>query len=102
VALVTIKQARDLPNMESLGNFFNQDNVSDPFARILLEDGTEVAKTNVKEDTLSPIWNESFYVLIPPHNDFITLQILHESTIGNQFIGQYKSKIPMDEEKIEG
>ena len=100
VARVTVKQARDLPNMEALGSLFNQNNVSDPFVGVCLDDGEIVATTKVIDDSLSPIWNETFFVIVPPSNENLTFQVFHESAIGTQFIGQINE--PIQNEKIDG
>ena len=101
VARITIKQARDLPNMESLGTLLNKNNLSDAFVKIFLDNGKEVAKTRIIDDCLSPIWNESFFILVPKQNESLHLHVFHNSTIGDQFIGQSQGKIPVGE-KLDG
>lgn len=100
VARIKIKQARDLPNMESLSNFLNTSNVTDGFVKIFLN-GNVVQQTRVMDDSLNPVWNETFYVPIPKFEDVLSFQIYHESQIGHQFIGQFSTKVSA-EDKVDG
>ena len=74
--------------------------MSDPFVGVCLDDGEIVATTKVIDDSLSPIWNETFFVIVPPSNENLTFQVFHESAIGTQFIGQINE--PIQNEKIDG
>ena len=49
-----IIEAKDLAKMDTIG-------LSDPYVKIKIFGSTQTAKTSVKKNTLTPVWNEEFH-----------------------------------------
>ncbi|KAH3901441.1 tricalbin SCDLUD_002935 [Saccharomycodes ludwigii] len=81
-----INKAKRLPNLEKVG-------MIDPYARILVN---EIPKdrTDVKEHTQNPIWNQSLYVSVTSPNQKITLECMDVETVGlDRSLGSLDMKI---------
>ncbi|KAF9977162.1 hypothetical protein BGZ73_006833 [Actinomortierella ambigua] len=74
VVQFTVYNAKDLKNTELVGN-------SDPYMKIRLGNRPELAQTSVKQDTLNPVWNETFTILVNNLNEVIVMEILDKDTM---------------------
>ncbi|KAF9160081.1 hypothetical protein DFQ26_005899 [Actinomortierella ambigua] len=74
VVQFTVYNAKDLKNTELVGN-------SDPYMKIRLGNRPELAQTSVKQDTLNPIWNETFTILVNNLNEIVVMEILDKDTM---------------------
>ncbi|KAG0225086.1 hypothetical protein BGW42_004685 [Actinomortierella wolfii] len=74
VVQFTIYNAKDLKNTELVGN-------SDPYVKIRLGNRPELAQTAVKEDTLNPVFNETFTILVNNLNEVIVMELLDKDTM---------------------
>ncbi|KAG0247754.1 hypothetical protein BG011_000965, partial [Mortierella polycephala] len=70
----TVYNAKDLKNTELVGN-------SDPYVSIRLGNRPALATTEVQQDTLNPIWNETNIILINNLNEVICMEIFDKDTI---------------------
>lgn len=94
-----IKQARDLVNVEAFGNLLSKNNLSDPFVKVYLDDQSHiVAQTKTIENNLSPIWNEVFYIPIPPRTENLSLFVHHKSNLGESFLGKCQETLHFTDE----
>ncbi len=78
--------------------------MSDPFVKVYLDDqrSAPVAQTKVIENNLSPIWNESFYIPIPPRTEKLSLYVYHKSGLGENFLGKCADDIHFNlDEKLD-
>jgi Ca2+-dependent lipid-binding protein len=77
----------------------SKNNVSDPFVKIYLDDHSNVvAQTKVIQNNLSPIWNEVFYIPIPPRTEKLSIFVFHESNLGEHFLGKSEETIYFTDE----
>ncbi|KAF9199830.1 hypothetical protein BGZ49_010006 [Haplosporangium sp. Z 27] len=70
----TIYNAKDLKNVEKVGT-------SDPYCKIRLGNRPELASTAVKMNTLNPIWNETYTILVNNLNEVISIDILDKDNV---------------------
>lgn len=71
---VFISKAEGLRNLEKFGKI-------DPYARVLVN-GIPRGRTDVRESTLNPVWNQGIYVAVTSPNQRITLECLDVETVG--------------------
>ncbi|KAJ3260268.1 hypothetical protein HK103_000903 [Boothiomyces macroporosus] len=75
LARITVLGAKDLENTEILGsNFSIIVGKSDPYARVYLQ-GRNVGITAHRENTLAPVWNETFYTMAYSLKEQITMEV---------------------------
>ncbi|KAL4771021.1 hypothetical protein BDW60DRAFT_71742 [Aspergillus nidulans var. acristatus] len=68
VVAVTLHGARQLKNPDKFAG------TPDPYAVVSLNNRTEVGRTKTIQDTDSPRWNETIYVIITSFSDTLTIQ----------------------------
>ncbi|KAJ3325865.1 hypothetical protein HDV06_002250 [Boothiomyces sp. JEL0866] len=68
LARITVLGAKDLENTEILGR------KSDPYARVYLQ-GRNVGITAHRENTLAPVWNETFYTMAYSLKEQLTMEV---------------------------
>ncbi|ORX82449.1 hypothetical protein K493DRAFT_342190 [Basidiobolus meristosporus CBS 931.73] len=71
---IHIRHARNLKNVEVLG-------LSDPYVRLHIGNRAELGRTTVKENTLNPNWDETFFVLAHNLSETLTLEIFDKEEI---------------------
>ncbi|KAK9760619.1 Tricalbin-2, partial [Basidiobolus ranarum] len=71
---VHIRHARNLKNLEVLG-------LSDPYVRLHINNRAELGRTAVKENTLNPTWDETFFILVHNLNETLLLEIFDKEEI---------------------
>ncbi|KAF9438112.1 hypothetical protein BGZ76_009730 [Entomortierella beljakovae] len=74
VVQFTIYNAKDLKNVELVGN-------SDPYVKLKLGNRPELATTQVQEDTLNPVWNETNIILVNNLNEVISMEIFDKDNV---------------------
>ncbi|SCW02044.1 LAFE_0E12926g1_1 [Lachancea fermentati] len=86
VVRVFINKAEGLKNLEKFGKI-------DPYARVLVN-GIPRGRTDVKESTLNPVWNQGIYVAVTSANQRITIECLDVETVGaDRTLGKFDLKI---------
>ncbi|PVU93427.1 hypothetical protein BB561_003292 [Smittium simulii] len=76
VAIINIINARNLPKADTFGT-------ADPYVVISSETKPDIsARTNRKEGTLSPTWNETFALIIPAESDKIMFNLWDWNAVG--------------------
>ncbi|RHZ44602.1 hypothetical protein Glove_718g62 [Diversispora epigaea] len=68
VLKIKIYGAKELRNTERFGT-------SDPYCKLTILGTKELARTKVVNDTLTPIWNETFYILLNSLTDNLNIEI---------------------------
>ncbi|SCV05484.1 LANO_0H08504g1_1 [Lachancea nothofagi CBS 11611] len=71
---VFVSKAEGLKNLEKFGKI-------DPYARVLVN-GVARGRTDVRESTLNPVWNQGIYVAVSSPNQRITLECMDVETMG--------------------
>ncbi|SCU88247.1 LADA_0E09054g1_1 [Lachancea dasiensis] len=71
---VFISKAEGLRNLEKFGKI-------DPYARVSVN-GVARGRTDVRESTLNPVWNQAIYVAVTSPNQKITLECFDVETAG--------------------
>ncbi|KAF9093700.1 hypothetical protein BGX27_001575 [Mortierella sp. AM989] len=74
VVQFTIYNAKDLKNVELVGN-------SDPYVKLRLGNRPEIATTEVQEDTLNPVWNETNIILVNNLNEIVCMEIFDKDNV---------------------
>ena len=83
---VFISKAEGLRNLEKFGKI-------DPYARISVN-GVARGRTEVRESTLNPVWNQGIYVAVTSPNQRITLECLDVETVGaDRSLGKFDISI---------
>lgn len=83
---VYISRANNLPNLETIGKI-------DPYTKVLVN-GISKGRTDEKESTLDPIWNQSIYVAVTSPNQRVTLEVMDVETINkDRTVGQFNINI---------
>ncbi|KAG0019486.1 hypothetical protein BGZ80_005755 [Entomortierella chlamydospora] len=70
----TIYNAKDLKNLELVGN-------SDPYVKLRLGNRPEIATTQVQEDTLNPVWNETNIILLNSIDEVVCMDIFDKDNV---------------------
>lgn len=82
VLTVTIIAAEELPVMDVMGK-------ADPFVVITLKKTETRNKTRVLHDTLNPVWNQTFDIVVEDGlHDMLILEVWDHDTFGKNFIGR--------------
>ncbi|KAL9269481.1 Synaptotagmin-5-like protein [Drosera capensis] len=82
VLSVTVVSAEGLPALDILGK-------SDPYVVIMMKKSGAKVKTRVLNDTLSPVWNQTFdFVVEDALHELLILEVYDHDTIGKNYIGQ--------------
>ncbi|KAF9582026.1 hypothetical protein BGW38_000755 [Lunasporangiospora selenospora] len=74
VVQFTIYDAKDLKNSELVGN-------SDPYIKLRLGNRPDLAVTEVKNDTLNPVWNETNIILVNNLNEVVCMEIMDKDNL---------------------
>ncbi|KAK9727873.1 Tricalbin-2 [Basidiobolus ranarum] len=74
VLKITIRSARNLKNVELIG-------MSDPYVILQCNNRAELARTSVKYNTLNPVWDETYYVLLHNISDNLSLEIFDKEDV---------------------
>ncbi|CAG8554094.1 17567_t:CDS:10 [Acaulospora morrowiae] len=74
VLAVTIYGAKGLKNSEMFGT-------SDPYCKLTIRGGQVLAKTRVINDTLVPVWNETFYLIINTLSETLNFEIYDSNDV---------------------
>jgi Ca2+-dependent lipid-binding protein len=74
ILTVHVVEARDLKPMD-------MDGTSDPYVILEIED--QRIETNYKQQTLSPVWNESFTFDIINGREALKITVMDKDTFGN-------------------
>lgn len=77
---VRVIEAKNLPNMDAVGK-------SDPYVALQLGDSPKV-KTDVKQDTLSPKWNQDFSFPIVDPNATLHIIVYDEDVASDDKMGK--------------
>ncbi|XP_073098720.1 synaptotagmin-5 [Elaeis guineensis] len=81
VLSVTVISAEDLPAMDVMGK-------ADPFVVLSLKKLETKNKTRVVNDSLNPIWNQTFDFLVEDGlHDLLILEVYDHDTFGKDYIG---------------
>ncbi|AMD21004.1 HEL277Cp [Eremothecium sinecaudum] len=81
-----LNKAEDLRNLERIGKI-------DPYARVLVN-GIVKGRTDAKDSTLNPIWNEAVYVPITSPHQRITIECMDVETAGkDRNLGKFDIKV---------
>ena len=59
------------------------------------------AQTRIIENSLSPIWNESFFIPVPPRTERLSLFIYHKTGLGENFLGRGSDTLHYNDEKFD-
>ncbi|XP_034223928.1 synaptotagmin-5-like isoform X2 [Prunus dulcis] len=103
VLSVTIISAEDLPPVDLIGK-------ADPYVVLTLKKSETKNKTRVVNDSLNPIWNQTFdFVVEDGLHDMLILEVWDHDTFGKDYIGrcimtltrvilegEYKESLPLD------
>ncbi|KAL8130007.1 hypothetical protein V2J09_019162 [Rumex salicifolius] len=82
VLSVTVISAEDLPAMDFMGK-------SDPYVVLTLKKSGTVFNTRVLNETLNPVWNQTFDFLVEDGlHELLMLELYDHDTIGKNFIGR--------------
>ncbi|KAK3821884.1 MAG: C2 domain-containing protein [Benniella sp.] len=81
VVQFTVYNARDLKNVELVGN-------SDPYVKIRLGNRPELASTSVQNDTLNPVWNETNIILVSTLEETIFLDVFDKNVPKDRQLGE--------------
>ncbi|ONK78935.1 uncharacterized protein A4U43_C01F1160 [Asparagus officinalis] len=82
VLSVTIIAAEELPVMDVMGK-------ADPFVVITMKKSGTKNKTRVLHDTLHPVWNQTFDIVVEDGlHDLLILEVWDHDTFGKNFIGR--------------
>ncbi|KAJ3693407.1 hypothetical protein LUZ60_008887 [Juncus effusus] len=82
VLSVTVISAEDLPPMDVMGK-------ADPFVVVRLKKQGTKLKTRVVNDTLEPIWNQTFdFVVEDGLHDLLIFEVYDHDTFGKDYIGR--------------
>ncbi|KAF3325882.1 synaptotagmin-5-like protein [Carex littledalei] len=82
VLSVTVISAEDLPPMDVMGR-------TDPYVVIYLKKQGTKLKTRVVNDTLEPIWNQTFDLVVEDGlHDLLIFEVYDHDTFGKDYIGR--------------
>lgn len=85
VVRILLNKATDLRNLERVGK-------SDPYARILVN-GIQKGRTDLIEDNLDPVWNESLYIPVTSPNQKLTIEVMDAERNGkDRTLGSFDVK----------
>lgn len=86
VVRIFINKAEGLKNLEKIGKI-------DPYARILVN-GNMRGRTDARESTLNPVWNQAIYAAVTSPNQRITIECLDVETVGqDRTLGKFDLKV---------
>lgn len=80
VLKVTIHRAKGLRNAERFGT-------SDPYCSLSILGTKELARTKTADDTLTPIWNETFYLLLNSLTDNLKIEVYDSNVSKDKLMG---------------
>ncbi|CAA3028705.1 synaptotagmin-5-like [Olea europaea subsp. europaea] len=82
VLSMTVISAEDLPSTDLMGK-------SDPFVEIILKKSEQKNRTRVLNDTLNPIWNQTFdFVIEDGLHELLILEVWDHDTFGKNKLGK--------------
>ncbi|GMG98985.1 hypothetical protein Nepgr_000825 [Nepenthes gracilis] len=82
VLSITVISAEDLPALDLMGK-------SDPYVVLTLKKSGIKKKTRVLNDTLNPVWNQTFDFLVEDAlHELLILEVYDHDTIGKNYIGR--------------
>lgn len=70
VLAVTVHYAKGIKGSEAIGNTI------DPYIKFSFNEREELARTDIKDDTKNPTWNETKYLLVKNLNEVLTMQVV--------------------------
>ncbi|KAF9436033.1 hypothetical protein BGZ76_004991 [Entomortierella beljakovae] len=70
----TLYNAKDLKNSEIVG-------IPDPYCKIRLGNRPPLAITDVQQDNLNPVWNETISILLNNLNEVVSIEILDKDNV---------------------
>lgn len=100
---IWVKEAKNLPNMDSIGSMFNSKsegkskvnkNTSDPYVTVLISNAT-IARTYVIADSENPVWMQHFYVTVAHYAAEVHFLVKDSDVVGSEIIGVVG--IPVDQ-----
>ncbi|KAK9762893.1 Tricalbin-2, partial [Basidiobolus ranarum] len=74
VLKITIRSGRNLKNVELIG-------MSDPYVVLQCNNRVELGRTSVKSNTLNPVWDETYYILLHNLSDTLTLEVFDKEEV---------------------
>ncbi|ORX79169.1 hypothetical protein K493DRAFT_321089 [Basidiobolus meristosporus CBS 931.73] len=74
VLKVNVRSARNLKNLELIG-------MSDPYVVLRCNGRAELARTSVKDNTVNPVWDETYYILLHSIADALNLEIYDKEDV---------------------
>ncbi|PRQ46286.1 putative C2 domain, synaptotagmin-like mitochondrial-lipid-binding domain-containing protein [Rosa chinensis] len=103
VLSITVISAEDLPPVDLMGK-------ADPYVVITLKKSETRNKTRVVNDSLNPVWNQTFdFVVEDGLHDMLILEVYDHDTFGKDYMGrciltltrvilegEYKDSLPLD------
>lgn len=92
VLYVTIREAKDLPNKDSLLNKIRlvrhiHKDVSDPYVTVTLG-YARIVKTKIIKNDLNPKWNETFIVEVAHNTDHVEVHVYDKDKIGHRHMAK--------------
>ena len=85
--LIEVKEARNLPDMESwLAKLVDKKDVTDPFVDVRLGKA-KLAKTTIIDNDLNPKWNESYRVEVCHFADHLVFEVRDKDHAYSEYIG---------------
>ena len=85
--LIEVKEARNLPGMESwLAKLVDKKDVTDPFVDVRLGKA-KLAKTTIIDNDLNPKWNESYRVEVCHFADHLVFEVRDKDHAYSEYIG---------------
>lgn len=83
---IKIAEAKKVANVETFRK-------SDPYAKVFLKH-ILVGRTRTKDNTLDPIWNETFFEAVYAFNDLLKIELWDENTVTkDRTLGEVEFKL---------
>ncbi|CDR40167.1 CYFA0S04e05028g1_1 [Cyberlindnera fabianii] len=82
---VLFNKGESLRNLETIGKV-------DPYGRVLVN-GIQKARTDLRNDTLDPVWNEALWITVTSPNQKLTIEVMDAQKNGNdRTLGSFNVK----------
>ncbi|ORY07619.1 hypothetical protein K493DRAFT_310160 [Basidiobolus meristosporus CBS 931.73] len=74
VLKITVRSGRNLKNLEFMG-------MSDPYVILQCNNRAELGRTSVKKNTLNPVWDETYFILLHRLSDTLSLEVYDKEEV---------------------